>query len=553
VYLPALTHAVQRYDSTRRMPVYMILIDQFFYEPRNGRLWMDILENPLHATMRLPGNNAEREDYLRQRQAELRAAVAKSWRLQQDANANGGQHWLQDVIKVNVNVLLPSDFSFRSHRIMPPWPFVPDNLMRDHRKMAFYDLSAADPYQGSAIIMGVGVGERYASPTWEDRAYRIRGPAAQEARAAARRSLLANGVPASDIPYPLQDARSFSQDSLVTNNYIGRALQVHNEAGFAEKESSVARAMLYNLAPPGSVIIVPDPLWLSDTYAAMLAGAAARGCRVFIISPSKDNSPNPQPVLYAVQHDVMLRLIQSAERVRDQMRRTGGELRVGLYTAKAPATNIAARAAEVRDGLVRYPWIRELIPFDNATLAVLERGVTATQGDGRDATPIAQDETPRLPMLHQKTQLIARPGAIAALVAQPGWEDVLAEAMQTQSQQTAKFADQLGWTTPDVDSSATLRTDALLRGFERSLPEAERKAVSFYFSLGTQNQDPRGLMLDAEATIVVSGLHAAAGLVDLYFLMARTTWIDTRAELDRHLPRPGGFMGRIARMIRFAL
>ena len=553
VYLPALTQAVQRYDSTRRMPVYMILIDQFFYEPRNGRLWMDILENPLHARIRLPGNNAEREAYLRDRQQALREAVARSWRLQQDANANGGAHWLQDVIKVNVNVLLPSDFSFRSRRIVPPFPFVPDNLMRDHRKMAFYDLSADDPYRGAAIIMGVGIGERYASPTWEDRAYRIRGPAAQEARAAARRSLLANGIPASRIPYPLQDARSYRQDSLAQNDYIGRALQVHNEAGFAEKESSVARAMLYNLAPPGSVIIVPDPLWLSDTWAAMLAGAAARGCRVYVIGPSKDNSPNPQPVLFAVQHDVIWRLLQSAERTKEQIRRTGGELRVGLYTGRAPSTNVAARAAEVRDGLQRNPWIRALIPFDNATLAVLERGVTATQGDGRDATPIAQDETPRLPALHQKTQLIARPGAIAALVAQPGWDNVLAQAMQTQSQQTAKFADQLGWTPPEVDSAATRSADALLRGYEQSLSEADRKAVSFYFSLGTQNQDPRGLMLDGEATLIVSGLHAAAGLVDLYFLMARTSWVSSKAELDRYLPRPGGLMGRIARMIRFAL
>ena len=127
-----------------------------------------------------------------------------------------------------MSVLLPSDFSFRSHQIVPPFPFVPDNVMRDHRKMVFYDLAEADPYRGALIVMGVGVGEHYATPTWEDRAFRLRGPAAHEARAAARRSLLANGVPESDIPYFLQDARSLTPRDTVTSDYIGRVLQVHN-------------------------------------------------------------------------------------------------------------------------------------------------------------------------------------------------------------------------------------------------------------------------------------------------------------------------------------
>lgn len=552
-YLPALTQAALRYDSTRRMPAYNIFIDQFFYESGNDRLWMTILEDPLNARIDLPGAHADKEAHLRRRQQELRDAVYGSWRLRQDATANGGTHWLQDVIKVSVSVLLPSDFSFRSHRIVPPFPFVPDNIMRDHRKMVFYDVTEADPYRGALIVMGVGIGEHYATPTWEDRAFRLRGPAALEARAAAKRSLLANGVPERDIPYFLQDARSLVPRDSVTTDYIGRVLQVHNAAGFGPKESSVARAMLYHLAPPGSVIIVPDPVWVSDTWAAMLAGAAARGCRVYVISPAAVNSPNPQPVVFALNHDVMWRLMQSADRLRDQLRRSGGELRVGLFSARAPVTDVAGRLGEVREGLARYPWIRDLFPFDQQTLATLDRAVQQTQGDGDDATRFARDEEPRAPKLHQKTQLIARPGAIAALIRQPGWEDILAASMRTQSRQTADFANQLRWTTPDVDSTATRRTDALIRGFESNLSEADRKSVSFYFSQGTQNHDPRGLMLDGKATVIVSGIHAAAGLVDLYYIMTRSTWVTSKAELDRLLPRPGGLMGRIARWIRFAI
>lgn len=567
-YLPALTQAVQRYDSTRQMPLYLLLLDQFYYARRDGRLWMDILENPLHANMKLPGRNAEHEAHLRKRQAELREAVARSWLLQQDATANGGDRWLRKVVKVHVSIVSPSDFSFRSRRIIPPWPFVSDNLMRDHRKVTFYDVTEADPYRGALILTGIGIGEHYASATWEDRGYRVRGPAALEIRSALRRALVQNGFKDADIPLALRAAPSSGQhanpgaqpathspqpSASPEPQYVGRALQVHNETGFGAKEASVARAMLYNLAPAGSVIIVPDPIWVSDTWAAMLAGAAARGCRVYVIAPSVANNPNPHPPIEAMLHDVMRGLLQVRDRLGPQIRAAGGELRVGLYTARAQVTDVVGRRREMREGLRRYPWIRDVIPFDAATLAVLDRAAVQTESDGTDATSLARDEQPRAPQLHQKTQLIARPGALAALVRQPGWDDVIARAMRVQSRQTARFADQLGWTTPDVDSAATRSADAIIRGYEQGLSEADRRAVSFYFSVGTQNQDPRGLMLDAEATLLVSGLHAAAGVVDFFYIMTRSTWIDTKQELDQLLPRPKGFMARVARMIRFAL
>src|SRR5204862_5947904 len=134
----------------------------------------------------------------------------------------------------------------------------------------------ADPYRGAMIVMGVGIGEHYASATWEDRGYRIRGPAALEMREGIRAFLRRTGFRDGDIPEPLRAVASAPAAERRANvgDYVGRALQVHNEAGFGAKHSSVARAILYNLTLPGGVIIAPDPLWLSDTWAAMLAGAA---------------------------------------------------------------------------------------------------------------------------------------------------------------------------------------------------------------------------------------------------------------------------------------
>jgi hypothetical protein len=254
----------------------------------------------------------------------------------------------------------------------------------------------------------------------------------------------------------------------------------------------------------------------------------------------------------ALAHDAMLRLLELRDRLGARMKTSGGELRVGLFAAHAQVDDAAAVQREVRDGLRRAPWIRGVIPFDSATLAVLDRAQSRAASDGRDATALTRDVAPRPPQLHQKTQLIARPGAIAALVRQPGWEKILARAMQTQSQETTRFAEQLGYTTPNLESEATRSTDMLLRGYEQAIPEAERKQVSFYFALGTHNQDARGMMLDGEATLLVSGFYAAAGLVDLHDVMARSTWIETPSELEALLPPRSALMQRVANWLRVA-
>ena len=66
--------------------------------------------------------------------------------------------------------------SNRTSRLIGYLPIAPDaSVVRDHRKIVFYDLTELDPGRGAALFGGVGVGEQYASPTWEDRAVRLAG------------------------------------------------------------------------------------------------------------------------------------------------------------------------------------------------------------------------------------------------------------------------------------------------------------------------------------------------------------------------------------------
>jgi hypothetical protein len=116
-----------------------------------------------------------------------------------------------------------------------------------------------------------------------------------------------------------------------------------------------------------------------------------------------------------------------------------------------------------------------------------------------------------------------------------------------------RLADAIGSPEPPVDTVALHAADALLQGYERSLSEVDRKRLDFYFSLGSLNHDPRGLMLDGELDVIVSGFDGSVGLVDLFYLMARTTWIEHEADIDRLVPKPGGLMARLAPLIRVAM
>jgi phosphatidylserine/phosphatidylglycerophosphate/cardiolipin synthase-like enzyme len=93
----------------------------------------------------------------------------------------------------------------------------------------------------------------------------------------------------------------------------------------------------------------------------------------------------------------------------------------------------------------------------------------------------------------------------------------------------------------------------MMRSYEASIPKAERRRVSFYFTEGSHNMDDRGLMSDGETILIVSGPQASAGLVDLFYMMARTTWIDRPDELERLLPRRASLIHRFARWIRATL
>jgi hypothetical protein len=270
-YLRALVSAVRDYDLTGRMPTYIILLDLHMYELRNGRIWMDLLERPLDHRMRLPARDREMEMAIAALQDSLRAAVAGSRRLQAEAAALG-RDWIPSVVRVHVNIINPSDFSYRSPRLLRV-PVGGDNLMREHRKIVIRDVTAERPTAGELILTGAGVGDHYVSPTWDDLALLLQGPAALEALDRVRATLERHGLTGDRLPppfRPVRRARDFAAQVAAAEaaGATARVMQVHNRTGFGEKEVTFVQMLLYDLAPAGSLINVPDGLWTSYLWMA---------------------------------------------------------------------------------------------------------------------------------------------------------------------------------------------------------------------------------------------------------------------------------------------
>jgi hypothetical protein len=382
-----------------------------------------------------------------------------------------------------------------------------------------------------------------------------------EVRAAARRLLKLNSFTNGEIPLPLREtlpcdtcewAGHTADGAAGAASDVGRVLQVHNEPGFGRKQASIARAMLYTLAPRGSVLVVPDGLWLESGWAGMLAGAAFRGCRVYVVGPALANAPSPGFPQMSRTHDVLLRLLQVRQEFRQEIQAAGGELRIGLYTAKEDVNDVAQQARATSAGVARYPWLRQLFPFDSSVITLFDSAPAVLQRAGYKPFMLGRDETPRLPQLHRKTQFFADSAALVRLTSRPEWREVAIQAIIARAEQ-ARRGMKTGLYDDTISTAAAAAVSKLLRAYFDSRPRSDSTRMTFYFTVGTQNEDPRGMLLDGEAVFVMSGMTAAGGLVDLYSLMARSTWIETEDELNQLIPPYKTWQRRLGRFARLVL
>ena len=555
-YLKALTERVREFDRTGTIPAYMILVDLNYWEANQGRLYTDVLQDPLHARPRLPKQEVEQnrrmQEGVERALGELREAVAGSKRLQEEA-ARRGQAWLRQYVSVHLSVMNPADFSYRTNRLIGYLPIAPDTIVRDHRKIIFYDVTELDPGKGAAIYGGVGVGEQYASATWEDRAVRLAGPAALSVKDAARRYLKANGFKDEEVPAPLRPLPKPADyaarvQQLEARGWTATAMEVHNDRGFAEKDASIASAVLYTLMPSGSLIVVPDSIWTHELWAGQLLGAALRGCHVYVIAPAAQNAPSAGFPQLSRTREIWSRFIEAQKILGPEIAERGGRLRVGLYTRKGGVDDLEAQLGEMHAAYERYPFLKEDFPFPEDFYASVGKAEELLASIGYEPADdrLPEDARARSPKMHRKTQLFVSGDALKAIVRDTRTQDVIKNQMRFIARQGIVFdSEELSKAVIDLAAIFHPYLDVI-----RDLPEPVREHAVLYMTVGSLNKDARGMMTDGEVLQVTAGAWAMWAVADMWILAGSTTWIDSQEDLDRLLPPYSQLQRRIGRWVR---
>jgi hypothetical protein len=560
-YLEALIERVQAIDTRGTMPQYFLLLDQHYFEINKSRLWLRLLHDPLNYQLSLPGELSEWEENIRQAQERLRQAVDQSVLLQL-ATSQYGRPWLENQVKVHINITNPADTSFWSWHIAGILP-IPDNMMRDHRKIAFYDVTEADPYKGLAMFTGMGIGEHYVGANWEDRAIMIQGPGALAVKDAARGLLKAQGFAPEEIPFSLREVdkapdyrerlvREAAPQPLEGFTSLGQVLQLHNETGFHDKPINAAKAALYSLMPPGSVLEVPDSLWQNYVYASLLAGSSLRGCRVLVIAPTEKSAPSGAPPTLARAHGLMGRLIVFSEAMGSHLDRQGGLLKVGLYAPRQGVGDIAGRLRQARK--IDLPWLRKVFPENPAVSQVSSRALATMDSLGYRAEYLAEKETKVQPKIHMKANFLASGTAWDALITRPELADVVHEYIGYLASQAYKKGDTSH--SPDVrDFPEKLAENwsKLIVALLEDLTPAQREDLVYFFTVGSTNMDYRSMVMDGEVMVVTGGWQSLYGFLDFLLLPGLCEWVETTDQLDELLPPPSGMTRGLAGLMKLSL
>jgi hypothetical protein len=539
-YLRSLLERVRAYDRTGRLPVYLLMVDQYFYETNDSRLWLDLLEDPLAHDFRLsireddPERALEMEAGVRQLQDSLRTAVAESRRMQAEAGAFG-EDWIRNVVKVHVNVTNPTDFTFRSRRLMRRGPPIgADNLMRDHRKIVIRDVTEEDPSSGEVILAGVGVGEHYATPTWDDRGLILRGPAALEAKERARDVLERHNLTGRLLPPPLRPRERSRDylgrvDAMEASGATARVMQVHNRTGWGEKDATFVQMLIYDLVPAGTVIYVPDSLWTSYEWMAQLVSAALRGCLVYVVAPSLANAPSSDFPVMSTMQELVTRLVLVGEAFEDVITAAGGQLRVGLYTREAPLDDVPGVLMDVDSTFSANPFLQDIFPFSSEATAVLRRYREEPSADVWNRAAVV-DVVDRLPKMHRKTQLVVSASVLRELAASEAMPGFLEASFEHQFEPVRALGagETRGPASPQV----------LVREYHRLTEEGRAFDAPpvLYFLTGSVNKNVRSMALDGEVLAAVAGPWALHAYLDFVLLSGGVTWIRDAEEVEVLLP-----------------
>jgi hypothetical protein len=236
------------------------------------------------------------------------------------------------------------------------------------------------------------------------------------------------------------------------------------------------------------------------------------------------------------------------------LERTGGLLRIGLYTRKGDVSDMRTLLAALVEnsgspgilpGLSVNPEVIRALRAEYDTLQAVYPG---------PAHPLPVGE-PGQPQIHLKAQFFASAEALGVL-SRPEWGPILSRYLAIRRRQTAAPDRDFEGITPALlfqagagDSTArnvcAVHCDSL-----GTLDPGSPDRVFYFATVGSHNQDRRSMMLDGEVLVGISGPAALTVALDFAGLAATTTWIEDHDQLSSHFPVSTSFMKKFRRWIR---
>ena len=513
-YLAAFIQAIRELDEGKRdrLPQFFLFLDANYYEINGSRGVVTYLENLYQPA----SPNLKPKEFSNQ----VAAAHAILVEAIQDSRVLKGstERQLREAFKVHVNITNPFDPAFML-----------DLTRRDHRKVAFRDVSEEDPSQGMALVTGQGIGEHYNGSGWEDRSLILRGSSLVQVKNAARRLILQQGFSERDVPECLR-ARALPPDyaercaRLREAGWTTSADFLVNETGYGAKEATVLKAAIYNLAPPGSVVLCYDSLWSSDFWAGMFLCAGLRGANVFPVGPTPPNAPSAATTTLSFLRANLRMLFQAQLFFAEDLERAGGHLRVGLYAHDVQTNDFRKRAEAVLRGRANHAFLRELFPLDPS----VEKVLVEFRSQFEDVPFVELRFRPR-PFLHLKSQLFGTAEAFRIL-GLPEMAKTLRAHLAIRQRQVN------GMTSQGIGPELCHEQVRAFQSHLDSLPASVRSHVIYTFTTGSHNQNPRSLLLDGEILVAVSGYDCVIALIDFMFVLFVAEWPSNEAEFDRLFP-----------------
>ncbi|NIR13419.1 MAG: hypothetical protein GWN86_05505, partial [Desulfobacterales bacterium] len=123
-------------------------------------------------------------------------------------------------------------------------------------------------------------------------------------------------------------------------------------------------------------------------------------------------------------HELFSRLIIVQNELEDEIEAAGGMLKVGKYASTSEMGDYKAGFEEFREGLHKYPFIKEIFPFRQPVYDAIDAFEEELEKKGFKPTYYTEDIEQRKPKLHLKTNFFASQ-EMQDLLAWEGWAEVI--------------------------------------------------------------------------------------------------------------------------------